>query len=257
MIGRTIQLFRKNVSILTFYAVYMLVMFLIIIALYPKDLNYFTNLDPYNFDYVAYISMMVKILLASVFMFFLGILFFAGYGNMITEAVLQERTSAASFIPGIKKYFVRVLLASLLMVAFSIGASIVLSMILIPITILAVMNGSAMGLMISFLSMIVIMLVIPFVILWLPSIFIDDVGVIQGMKNGARVGTRSYGKLLLLLFAIYVPIFIYMLFNYDAMTQGVIMTPGYYAICVLVAIMGVFILPMLFMIYESKALLRK
>ena len=160
MIGKTLQLLRKNVSVLLVYAIYMLAVALVLIVLYPKDMNSFVTSSPYYFDFAGYIGAMLKILLASVIMFFVSILFFSGYGNMVTEALRQEKTSISSFLPGIKKYFVRVLLASLLMVALAIGVSIVISMILIPLTLIAAFSGVIMGLMVSLIMVILTILAI-------------------------------------------------------------------------------------------------
>jgi hypothetical protein len=237
------------------YAIYMVAIALVMIILYPKNMNQFVNANPFYFDFAGYISAMLRILISSVIMFFLSMLFFSGYGNMITEAIKQEKTSVSSFLPGIQKYFVRVLLSFLLLTAFAIGASIVLSIILIPITLFAAIGGMFIGIIASLVSIILMALVIPFILLWFPAIFIDDVGVIQSMKNGAKAGTKNYGKLILLIFVMYAPALIYMQVEQDAIMQGMIMTPGYYAIYILSAILCAVLLPMLFIIYDdSKAL---
>lgn len=72
------------------------------------------------------------------------------------------------------------------------------------------------------------------------------------MKNGARVGTKNYGKLLLLLFVMYVPALIYVLVDYDTIMQGIIMTPGYCVIYITTAVLSALLLPMLFVLYENS-----
>lgn len=252
MVVKSLNLLKKNSVIILFYAAYMVVMYLIVFMLYPKDMTQFMNVDPNNFDFAAYFIMMTKLFIALILMGVLGILFLSGFGSMISEAVVKGKTSANSFLPGLKKYFVRVLLSSLLLVAFSIGLTIVLSIIAIPLTFLAILSGNMMNSIIIgiFTSMIVIFSV-PFVTLWFPSIFIDDVGVIQGLKNGAKAGFKNYWKLLLMILLMYLPVIVNTAINYSSIANGVIFTPGYIVTCIIVSIITIIAIPAIFLIYEE------
>lgn len=252
MVVKSLNLLKKNSVLILFYAAYMVVMYFIVFMLYPKDMSQFSNANPNNFDFTAYFIVMTKLLIALLLMGVLGILFLSGFGNMNSEAVLKGKTSANSFLPGLKKFFVRVLLSSLLLAAFSIGLTIVLSIIAIPFTIFAVLSGNMMNsiIIVIFTSAVVIFSV-PFVILWFPSIFIDDTGVIQGLKNGAKAGVKNYWKLLLIILLMYLPVIVNTAINYSSMANGVIFTPGYIVMCIIVSIITIIAIPAIFLIYED------
>lgn len=269
MVSKSIDILKKNSVLILFYAAYMVAMFLIVFMLYPKDMSQFSNTDPATFDFAIFRNIMLKMLLASLLMGIAGLSFFSGFGSMISEAVLNGKTFAASFLPGLKKFFVRVLLATLLLSAFYIGFSIVLSIILIPITIITVISGAAnpaatdyvatgnlIGLITASISAVAVIFSFPFIISWYSSIFIDDTGVIQGLKNGAKSSVKNYWKLVLVILTMYLPIVTYMIINFASMTKGVIFTPGYLVVCILAAIISIVALPIIFMIYkENKPIL--
>lgn len=178
----------------------------------------------------------------------------SGFGNMISETVINGETSAASFLPGLKKYFARVLLASLLLIAFCIGFSSALSIIIIPITVLCVINGSinSLNVIIVLIEVVAVTLVIPFILLWLPSIFIDNAGVIQGLKNGVKAGVKNYWKLVLVIWMIYIPSAVNIVINFNTIMDGDIFTLGYLVMYILTAIITIVVLPMIFIIYKEN-----
>jgi len=192
----------------------------------------------------------------------LSITFISGFGLMIKEAVITGKTSINSFLPGFKKYFVRILLMSLLLFAFAIGFSIVISIITIPIMIVQIANSGFenlqnlqniknMSLSITLVTTSLTIIAIPFMILWLPSIFIDDVKIIQGLKNGVKAGVKNYWRLLVYMIILYLPIIIYQIFSFDTLMKGVIFTPSYIAILILEACLSMVILPIFYMIYNE------
>ena len=252
MIKKSLHLLKNNTVIILFYAIYLVVMFLIVFTLYPKDMNQFNSMNPNSFDFAAYFNAMAKIFFASILMYACGILFLSGFGCMISEVVLEGKTKATSFLPGISKFFVRVLLASLLLIAFYIGFSIVLSIIIIPITFIMLAYGNMATLIITLIAAVAVIFTIPFIILWFPSIFIDDAGVIQGLINGAKVGVKNYLKLVFVLFVMYLPIFAYIIVNFDSMSKGVIYTPSYFIMCILAAIISIVAIPIIFIMYKEN-----
>jgi hypothetical protein len=256
MLKKSIDLLKKNPIIIMLYAAYMVVMFLIIFILYPKDLSQFNNPDPATFEIIAYGIVMMKMLIASLIMFLLGLFFMAGYGNLISEAVTHGETSITSFLPGLRKFFVRVLLAMLLLAAFAIGLSIVLSLIIIPITVFLAINGSTSIYMVSIISTLISLILVvfssPFIILWYPAIFIDNLGIIQGLKSGARVGVKSYWKLIVAMLIICIPIIANVFLNFNSMAEGVIFTPSYIITLILVSIISIVILPATFILYKES-----
>jgi len=267
MIKKSINLLKSNSSILIFYAAFYAITLLILFLLYPRNLNSFININ--TFYPFVYMIAILKICVAMVLIYGLSITFISGFGLMIKEAVITGKTSTSSFLPGLKKYFVRILLMSLLLFAFAIGFSFAISIITIPIMLTQMVNVGFenlqnfqntqnfqnlknMSLSISLFTTSLTIIAIPFIILWLPSIFIDDVKIIQGLKNGVKAGVKNYWKLLVYLVIIYIPIMIYQIFSFDTMMNGVIFTPGYIAILILEACLSIVILPIFYMIYNDN-----
>jgi hypothetical protein len=256
MLKKSINLLKRNPSIIILYVGYLVVMFLIVFALYPRDMSQFYNTNPTNFDFIAYGITMMKLLTALALISILGLLFFAGYGNMITEAVVQGKTSINSFLPGLKKYFVRVLLAMLLLIAFSVGISVVLSIMIVPVTLIMMVHGAesiySVSIITTSITTALVCVTSPFIILWFPSIFIDDIGVIQGLKNGAKAGVKNYWKLLLVILLLCIPTFTNVMINFNKVSRGIIFTPSYYIILILLSMISIVILPAIFILYNDN-----
>lgn len=251
MVKKSFNVLKNNPILVLYYAVYLIISFLIMFLIYPNNLSQFTNTDNMaDFNFAAYISAMSRILLASLIVYIIGLVFISGFGNMIKEAVLQEKVPGAAFLSGIKKFFVRNLLATLLLLAFSIGYSIIVSILVIIIT-LTTQLIYAMAIFIPILSIFLVMIAIPFVILWFPAIFIDDIGVIRGLTKGAKAGAKNYWRLLLLMLVMYVPIVGNMIFNYESMTSGVIFSLGTNISYILTAAITIFALPYIFIVYNE------
>ena len=254
MLKKSLNILKSNPVMILLYALFMVVTFLIIFTLYPKDINQFTNPDVTKFDFAGYLVMMGKMLIAALLMYALGLLFYSGFGNMITEAVINGKTSANSFLPGVKKYFVRVLLASLLLMAFSIAFSIISSIITVPIMLLSIRNVAitSLSIIITLILTLVIIIILPFILLWFPSIFIDDVGVIPGLVKGAKAGVKNYWKLLLVILIIYLPVTANIMINFKSIENGNIFTPGYLIMGLLSVIMSLVSFPVFFLIYKEN-----
>lgn len=256
MLKKSINLLKNNSILILLYFAYIVISFLILYVLYPKDMSQFNSLNPSGFDFAAYIVMMIKMLIASLLSGVLGLLFLSGFGSMLSEAIKKGKTSISSFLPGIQRYFVRILLAMLLLLAFSIGFSIVISIIIIPITLFLVIAESTSITMVSLVTMAITMVVIvficPFILLWFPSILIDDIGVMKGLANGAKAGVKNYWKLVLIIVVIYLPITLNTAFSYDTMAKGIIFTPTYLILYLLTAIISIVALPIIFMVYNER-----
>jgi hypothetical protein len=254
MLKKSLNILKSNPVIILFYTAFLVVTLLILFALYPKNFSQFTNPDVTTFDFAAYLSMMGKMFICALLMYVLGLLFYSGFGNMMTEAVMDGKTSANSFLPGIRNYFGRILLASLLLIAFSIGFSIVISIVTVPIMLLSARNESvnSLSLIISIISSLVVVLVSPFFLLWCPSIFIDDTGMIQGLVKGAKAGVKNYWKLLLILLILYIPVVANIIFSFKSIENGNIFTPGYLIIGLLTVIISFVSFPIFFLIYKEN-----
>lgn len=256
MFSESINLLKKNPVIVLFCAGFMALFLLVILIFYPSNLSQFTRTGANQIDFVAYCLTLFKLMVASFLMFSLGILFISGFGNMIAEAIQYGKTSAASFIPGLKKYFVRIMLSGLLMTAISFAFLMILSFIMIFIgAFITIANGAtntySTGIILAFIIMFLDMASLPFIILWIPSIFIDDSGVIQSLKNGLNAGIKNYKKLIEAIFILYIPVFANVLMNQNSMTNGSIFSLSYFVWMVIEAIIAIIIVPIIYMIYKE------
>lgn len=255
MLKKSFNLIKKNPVILLLYFVYMVIAFSILFLLYPKDFSQIAYTEAGVFSMSTYMLMMGKIMLAALLVSLLGLLFLSGYGNMIRNAILNEKTSVAVFIPGVKKYFVRLLLSMLLLMAFAIGASVILSILTIPITVMLTLNGSASVGMISvvivLLSFVIILIPMPFVILWIPAIFMDDTKVMKSLKYGAKAGAKNYWRLILAMILLYVPLGVNTVTNLDSYTSGHIFTTSYLLVYLATAVLAAIFFTYIFVVYHE------
>ncbi|MCX7709243.1 MAG: hypothetical protein N2484_05275 [Clostridia bacterium] len=259
MIAKALESLKKNPVVVVFYVLYLMVVFAITYVFFANNLG--ANPDP-----AAAFSVLGKILLGALIMGVIGIVFFAGYGKMAADAVTLGETSTAAFGEGVKKFFVRVLLAALLLFAFYLGFSIVIGIIMIPFSIMFAMNdpanavaaGAMIGLVTSGIMMLIIVFVAPFIMLWFPAIFVDDIGVMEGLKRGAKAAVKGYWFLVLSTFIMYLPSVLYMVFNYSSMmnaqtmTKANMFTPAYLAMCLISAVLGIVFMQLLIVVYNEK-----
>lgn len=259
MIAKAVDSLKKNPVLIAFYCCYMVVAILAVFFIYPKNLA--ANTDP-----VAAMGAVGKMLLVSLLMGVLGLVFFAGYGKMMADAVVGGKTFIAAFTEGIKKFFVRVLLAALLLLAFYLGFAIVMGIVMIPVSIMLTMGSAGdptaaaavIGVGSSLIVMVIGIFVVPFVLLWYPAIFMDDVGVMEGLRRGAKAGVKSYWRLVTALFVLYIPSILYTIANFSnmaAFSRGNIFTPGYIAMCLISSIIGLVFIPFIFVAYDEKKLI--
>ncbi|HHV09043.1 MAG TPA: hypothetical protein GXX75_02040 [Clostridiales bacterium] len=252
MVKKAFDLLKDNPVIIGFYCITQLLLLLILFLLFPSNINQF--MENGNINFAVYMMMMAKMLLACGLMLLLYILFIPGFSYMLSEAALKGKTSARSFLPGLKQFFVRTLLLLLLLIAASFAFGIIISMITIPFAMVQVMGGNgtqSLTLFITIFTLFVTILVIPFVLLCVPSIFIDDVNIFQGIKNGAKAGVKNYWKLVVMLLIIYLPIIFYQIICYDSISQGIIITPGYIGLIIFSGILSLFIFSLIFVIYRD------
>lgn len=251
MLAKAINLLKKNPVILLFYVGYLVLTYLIVFLLYPTDFGSFTELE-YSFDMREYLIMMAKMLIAIGLLSVLSLLFMSGYGYMVAEATVTGKTSSASFGKGIKLFFVRTLLAMLLTFAIYMGFSFLMSMIFIPFAMFTSISGNLWGIaIITTLMLMVVTVVMPFIILWYPAIYVDNLGVIQALKTGLKAGVKHYWRLLLMLLVMFLPAVINTIINYKEMMEGNMFSPGYILTMLLSAIISVVVIPYLFVVYHE------
>lgn len=252
MLKRIFNVLKNNSSIVLLYLAYQVIAFLILILLYPNNVSEFVN--EYSFDFIAFFGVMSKMLLATVIIEILGMLISSGWGNMLTEAIRMGKTTIKSFLPGVRIYFTRILLSTLLLNGVYILISILLGVVASVVIFALIMTGTAVSMgwsMLLILVMVIILMIpMPFVLLWYPSIFIDDTGVIQGLKNGAKAGAKNYWRLILILMMLAVPIGIQMAVTTKNTSED-FFTPEYMMFYLIEALISTVIIPSIFLIYQD------
>jgi len=258
---KTFKLIKENPVIILFYTAYLLVIMFIILLFYPKNLNQLGSYAYYDsFNLATYFMAMIKLLMAVLLMVIVQLLFIPGFNYLITEAIRKGKTSAEDFFPGLKKFFVRTLLAMLLLTAFGIGFVLVASIITIPFTILLMLSGTLAIHLINININIIIILIFctlmlfaaPFIILWIPSIFIDDVGVMKGLTNGAKVAAKNYWRLVLILLIAGIPTILYSTVISASGMPVDLISPSYFLFLLISGLISVIVRIVLYMVYFEK-----
>lgn len=253
MFSKTFDILKRNPIIIIFYLIYSAAAFGLMLPIISGGYN--TN------DLNEVVTFLLKMAVIYLFMAVFALIFFSGFGQMLAESAVTGTTSASSFIPGLKKYFVRVLLSALLLFAFYIGFCIVLGIMMIPITILIGVMGTNMSDPVALTSLVtsitlgitglILIFSAPFILLWYPAIFIDNIGVLEGLGRGARASVKNYWKLVLLLIIMFIPTAIYFAVSFPANMKGYTMTPGYVVMYVMCIILSIFLLTATHVIYND------
>jgi hypothetical protein len=258
MLKKSLTVLKNNPVLILLYAAFVVVSTMILFFLYPRDMGRYLNVESFNL--YSYMVMMVKMLYAIFLLSVLGFVFIVGYGSMVAEAVMMGRTSAKSFFTGLKKFFVRMLLAMLLYYAMAIGFSTIFSTVSMPFIIISAMKTAStmaydpsasmnISIGITFAMLLLMIFLFPFVLLWFPAIFTENIGVFQALKSGAKAGVKNYWKLLLILIVIYIPMVIYLFFNYKSIMGGAVLTPWLLLVYLVEAVIVIAALPVLYFIY--------
>ena len=196
-----------------------------------------------------------------------GIVFMAGFGNMLAVAVNDGKASLKIFLFGIKKFFVKTLLSFLLAAAIVFGASIVISIISTPFTIAGIMRNAfdpeamiSMQRVMMVFSSIVMILLYPLVVLWLPAIFLDrNEGVLACFRNGFKAGVKKYIFLIMVIALILLPTIF--LFIFTENVYSIMQSPFYFYMYIYQAIIMPVLLTYLFVLYnemkKAKDLIKK
>jgi hypothetical protein len=211
-------------------------------------------------DLVELLLASVKLLIFALVMAVTGLLFFAGYGNMLSRAAAGEKASAASFVEGLKKYILKLLLAGLLLTAIVVVYSMALSVLLVPVIFILSMGSggdtaaisSTIGTVSSLFTGLPTVFLMPFIILWFPAIFSDSLKTVESLKRGAKTGTKCYGTLLLWTVVTYLPTLVYLLFNMSQVQNGTLYTPGYIIVTVISVVLSFLYLCATFILYRER-----
>lgn len=214
-----------------------------------------SGINPQEITEMLFSSMIM--LLYSLVACGIGIVFLAGFGNMLAVAVNEGKASLKIFIFGIKKFFGKTLLSFLLLAALVFGVSLVISIISAPFTISGMMRNAFdqeaivnMQRIIQIITSIIMILLYPFVILWFPSIYLDrDDGVMTCFRNGFEAGLKKYILLVVVIALMLIPTILIYIFAENIYT--VMNSPLYFLMYVYQAVIMPVLLMFLFTIYNE------
>ncbi len=252
-VKKTMQLIKSNPIIIIFYAVYLTISILPMLLIYPKSFGVDTYTKNGMFDYSLYLVTMRNILIALLLIFVLSLFYIPGYSNMIKEAIFTGKTKASSFLSGIKMFFGRVFLFVLLTIVFAVALSVLLGILSIPFTIMAATNGSmyAMTLIIMLVTLMLVLIPAPFIVLWLPALFLENTGVIRALKLGAKAGAKNYWRILFSTLLLILPQAVYSILSFNLIMKGTFYSTGYFVLLGVMSILALIYNIYLFMIYHE------
>ena len=194
----------------------------------------------------------------------IGIVFMAGFGNMLAAAVNGGKASLKIFIFGIRKFFTKTLLSLLLLVALIFGFSIIISIISVPFTIMSVINSTfdpeaILGRQraIQIFSCAMMIFLYPFVELWFPAIFLErNDGVTACFRKGLKAGVKKYIILVAVTAVMLLPSLV--LFGYVENIYSIMYSSFYIFTIIYQAIVMPVMLTYMFMLYnETKKPIRQ
>ena len=216
--------------------------------------------NPPMMDLPQMTTMMLSTMKMYLFMLVLGILgliFAAGYGNMLAAVVNDGKASFKIFVFGIRRFLGKIILSALLLVAIGIGFGIVVSIFTLPFTFIGMATNNfdpekifATQMVIQIVTLIISVFIYPFVELWFPAIFLErNDGVIACFKKGLKAGRRRYLLLVAVTAVMVLPLLI--LYTISGDIYSIIESPFYFVSLVYQAIITPVVLVYLFTIYNE------
>lgn len=268
MLKKSLLALKKNPMIFITMAVFTLIMAALSLPMISetnKMMDIYTEMYDFSGDYpqinmqdtMVMMLSSLKIFLYSLILGFLGLCFMSGYGNMVEAAMNEGKASLKIFFYGIRKFFGKVFLSALLLTGIILGFSIVISLITTPLLIAGTISGSftpgnifESQKVIQISTMVIITLLYPLLLLWLPAIFADRKdGVINCFKSGLRASRKRYLQLLPAIALIMLPtLFLYV---FSENTFEMLKTPYYFLIYPFQAIILPVVITYLFVMYKA------
>ena len=208
-------------------------------------------------DTIMMLTITLKIGLLSLVYCVLMVAFFAGYGNLQAAVVNGGKASFRIFFYGIKKFTGKVFLSFLLLIGVIYGISFAVSLVTTPIiTANLISEGPfqadffGMQKTLQIVMLIIMTLVYPLLILWLPAIFIDrQERVVACFKNGLRAGAKKYFQVLPVIVIMMLPTLLLYLFSDNIFT--ILRSPYMYLNFPYQMILIPFLLTFTFLQYDS------
>lgn len=257
MLKKAIDIFKKNPLITIVYFAYVVVT--IIITMFMAE-SLGVNINSAESSQVF--SLMGKLLGWWIILAVFSIIFTSGFGSMLASAVNDEKPTMKTLFKGIDKFIGRMLLAGLLSIVFVLGLITLLTLIAIPLFMSLSKSGSAANIISGTIVYAVVILAVfifiyPFFMLWYPSIFVDDLGVIEGLRKGAKTSIKCYWTLVLTLIISAIPSIIYsiateFLSNNDNSVLSQLSSPWYWIYTIVTIFISITVLIFVCMLYKEK-----
>jgi len=278
MIKKTLDTLRKNPIIIAAYSFIVLVFIggfalispyynkfnSLLFNFYEKYSEYSDKLDSQKMieliepqEMIELTKLSVIILIFYLLILAITIVYLPGFGNMLSQAVCNGKTTLKVFFQGIKKYFVKILLASLLLMAIVFGFRITASFL--SMFIAALTNADTIideqslyntQRLMTGIFYIITILSYPLILLWFPSLFMDkNDGVIATLKKGFKAGIRRYKELVLPTAFVLMPSIVVQALNY---TDINISLPVYIVLYAYQVIAILFFATYIFELYNDK-----
>lgn len=267
MLKKSLETLKKNPVIIITYLVVTVVLFLLAFLFLP-EVNKITDIsneisknqaNPSAIDPKQIADMLMavlKLFLFGIIACVVGVFYMAGFGSMIAEAVSEGKTTLKGFFIGIKRNIKKTILSFLLLLAFSIGFGIIISLISIPFSLFSALKNNydtqaiynSQRIM-QALTSIIMIFAYPFVELWLPAIFMDGRdGVIASLKKGIKAGVKNYKLLVVVTAIMFLPSIGLLVFIRDM--NSAILSPAYIATYIYQAVVTPIVLVYLFKLYK-------
>lgn len=209
-------------------------------------------------DSILMLSVTLKTGVISLIIAALMVVFLAGYGNLQSAVVNGGKASFRIFLYGIRKFTGKVILSFLLLIGVIYGISFAISLVTTPIIVAGIIRDGplqadilGMQMLLQIVMIIIMTLLYPFLILWLPAIFIDreERRVVECFKNGLRAGKKKYFQLLPVIVAMMLPTLLLYLLSDNLFVM--LKTPYFYLVFPYQMIVFPYLLTFIFFKYDS------
>lgn len=253
MIKKTLQIIKENPVIIVLYAVFV-------------GLNIFMSQFMDGIDRMALNPQWIEVAVSKmlgmwIIIMIVFILFMGGYGNMLATAIKTGKCTLKDFLRGLNYFLGRMLWAFVLVFLLAMLFFLIVIVAAFPILMASSVGGIRnLGLLAALLTAgagVFAVFIYPAIMLWYPAIFIDDTGVIEGLKRGVTASRKCYLKLAVTTFVSILPSTLYTTItsiisgaSYGRVEMGV--TAGYMVSIAVSVVISFFIFVYLFVIYDRK-----
>lgn len=247
MIKKTLHIIRKNPIIIAVYAI-----FIVLNICISEFTARFGSINSTSQSIGTYANKMFGLWILIIV---ISVLFLSGYGNIVAAAVKKEKCSWKDFFSGMNYFLGRMLISFILLVFMAALLFLIIMITAFPLILAgyagALKNIEVVSALFTLGAEALAVFVYPCLMLWYPAIFIDDTGVIEGLKRGFAASRRCYWTLVGATFFSILPSTVYStavsIFNGNT---GI--TPGYIISTAVSVVISLFVFIFAFVVYHIK-----